>query len=375
MASDLYSTLGVKRSASEKEIRSAFRKLARQYHPDVNPGNNEAEAKFKQINAAFEVLSDPDKRKKYDQYGDQWMHADQIEEMRRRQSAGGAGGFGGAGGPGGPGGGTFRFSTGDEGFDLGDIFGAAAGGARSGARGAGGIFGDLFRRGGGGGRQRGQDAEADVRVTLEEAYNGARRTIEVRAGEEPCRVCAGSGQIANATCHVCRGTGVAAPLRRVEVSVPAGVKDGQRIRLSGQGAPGGNGAAPGDLYLRVTVTSHPRFERKGDDLHVEVDIPVTDAALGGEAKVPTLKGKTLALRVPAGTQAGKTFRLAGQGMPRQGGGFGDLYAKARLVLPDPLTDEQRRLFEQLRDSTAPRTSAGSAGSTSASNASGSEAAT
>ena len=339
MASDLYSTLGVNRGASEKEIRAAFRKLARQYHPDVNPGNNEAEAKFKQINAAFEVLSDPDKRKKYDQYGDQWMHADQIEEMRRRQGAGGPGGFGSRGGPGG------------------------------------GIFGDLFRRGGGGGRQRGQDAEADVRVTLEEAYNGARRTIEVRAGEEPCRVCAGSGQIANATCHVCRGTGVAAPLRRVEVSVPAGVKDGQRIRLSGQGAPGGNGATPGDLYLRVTVTTHPRFERKGDDLHVEVDIPVTDAALGGEAKVPTLKGKTLALRVPAGTQAGKTFRLAGQGMPRQGGGFGYLYAKARLVLPDPLTDEQRRLFEQLRDSTAPRTGAGSAGSTSASNASGSEAAT
>lgn len=343
-ALDFYSVLGVKRTATEKEIRAAYRKLARQWHPDVNPGNNEAEEKFKRINAAYEVLSDADKRKKYDQYGDQWMHADQIEEMRRRQGAAGfGGGFGGRGAPSGAGGpgGSFRFTTDDVDMgDLGDLFGAGAG-----ARGGGGIFDSLFRRAG---RQRGQDAEADVRVTLEEAYAGTRRTIEVRAGEEPCRVCGGTGQIANATCHVCRGTGVAAPLRRVEVSVPAGVRDGQRIRLAGQGAPGANGGTSGDLFLRVSVTSHPRFERRGDDLHVDVDVPVVDAALGGEAKVPTLKGKTLALKVPAGTQGGKVFRLAGQGMPKTSGGFGDLYAKARLVLPEPMTAEQRRLFEDLR---------------------------
>jgi DnaJ-class molecular chaperone len=341
MASDHYATLGVKKTDSDKEIRAAFRRLARKWHPDVNPGNDEAEAKFKQINAAFEVLSDPDKRKKYDRYGDDWVHADQIEEMRKRGAN--------PGGPGGPGGqpGGFRYSsTGDDGFDLGDILGAASGGARGGA----GIFDSLFRRASG--RQRGQDAEADVRVTLEEAYAGTKRTIEVRAGEEPCRVCAGTGQIANATCHVCRGTGVAAPLRRVEVGVPAGVKDGQRIRLAGQGAPGGNGGAAGDLLLRVTVTPHARFERRGDDLHVDFDVPVADAALGGEAKVPTLKGKFLALKVPGGTQGGKVFRLAGQGMPRVGGGFGDLYAKARLVLPDTLTDAQRRLFEELRATSA-----------------------
>ncbi|MEX2372492.1 MAG: DnaJ C-terminal domain-containing protein, partial [Dehalococcoidia bacterium] len=310
MASDFYSVLGVPRSASDKEIRSAYRRLARKWHPDVNPGNPEAEATFKQMNAAYEVLSEPERRKKYDRYGDDWMHADQIEEMRRRGRAGG-GPFRGQGGQ------TFRSSGDAADFDLGDLFG---GGERS-ARG-GGMFDSIFRRAAG--RQRGQDAEAEVRVTLEEAYGGTRRTIEMRAGEEACRVCAGTGQIAKATCHVCRGTGVAAPLKRVEVSVPAGVRDGQRIRLAGQGAPGANGGSPGDLFMRVHVASHPRYERRGDDLHVDVDVPVTDAALGGEVKVPTLKGKTLALRVPAGTQGGKQFRLAGQGMPRSGGGYGDL---------------------------------------------------
>ncbi len=339
MASDFYTVLGVPKTASEKEIRSAFRRLARQWHPDVNPGNPDAEAKFKEINAAFEVIGDADKRKKYDQYGEQWMHADQIEEMRRRQGAG-AGfdpRFGGRGG-----GQTYQFSS-EDGFDLGDLFG---GGARQ--RGGGGVFGDIFRRASG--RTKGQDAEADVRVTLEEAFGGAKRTIEIRAGEEPCRVCGGTGQIAAATCHVCRGTGVAAPLKRVEVSIPAGVKDGQRIRLAGQGGPGANGGGAGDLLLRVHVTTHPRFERKDDDLHVEVDLPVEDAALGGEVKVPTLKGKTLALKVPPGTQGGKQFRLAGQGMPRSGGGYGDLFARVRLVLPDPMTEEQRQLFEALRAS-------------------------
>jgi molecular chaperone DnaJ len=190
-------------------------------------------------------------------------------------------------------------------------------------------------------------------VTLEEAYAGTTRTIELRAGEEQCRICGGSGLIANATCHVCRGTGVATPLKRVEVTVPAGVKDAQRIRLAGQGAPGSNGGAPGDLFLRVHVLEHAKFERRGDDVYVDVDVPVADAALGGEARVPTLKGRTLALKVPAGTQGGRVFRLAGQGMPRAGGGFGDLYARARLMLPETMTDEQRRLFERLRDITPP----------------------
>lgn len=333
MASDYYAILGVPRSASEKDIRQAYRRLARQWHPDVNPGNAEAEAKFKEINAAHEVLSDPEKRKKYDQYGDQWMHADQIEEMRRRQGAGAGPGFGGPGG-------GFSFQGG-EGIDLGDLFG--------GGRGGGGMFESLFRRASG--RQRGQDLETGLRLTLEEAYAGLTRTIEVRSGAEPCRTCGGTGQIASATCHACRGSGSIATPRRLEVSIPAGVADGQRIRIAGKGAPGGNGGAPGDLFIRVEVAAHPRFERRGDDLHVEVDAPVAEAALGGEVRVPTLKGKALALRIPAGTQGGRVFRLAGQGMPRREGGFGDLFAKVRLVLPEPMTDEQRALFEQLRATT------------------------
>ena len=327
MARNLYDVLGVKRDASEKEIRQAFRRLARQYHPDVNPGNADSETRFKEINAAYEVLSDTESRKKYDKYGDQWQHAGQIEEMRRQQAHGG-GGFRGR-----PGAQAFE-------FDLGDLGGA-------GSRGSG-VFDNLFRRGAG--RQRGQDLENTARISLEEAYRGATRTIEVREGSETCRICGGSGQIAGATCHACRGTGNAAPVKRIEVTIPPGVQSGTRIRVTGRGGPGSNGGPNGDLYLQVEVRPHPRFERRGDDLHVEVDVPVADAALGGEVSVPTLKGKALALKVPAGTQSGKVFRLAGQGMPRQRGGFGDLHAKVRLMLPEPLTDEQRELFGRLRAS-------------------------
>jgi DnaJ-class molecular chaperone len=338
MATDFYETLGVKRNASEKEIRQAFRRLARRYHPDVNPGNAEAEARFKEINAAYEVLSDADNRKKYDKYGDQWQHADQIEEMRRRQGATGFGngGFGGRG-FGSQGGQTYEFNI----EDLGDLGGAFGGGGGSS------IFENLFRRSGTA-RQRGADVESTARISLEEAYQGATRTVEVREGLETCRICGGEGKIAGATCHACRGTGNAAPLKRIEVTIPPGVQSGTRIRVGGRGAAGANGGPSGDLYLNVEVQPHPRFERKGDDLHIEVDVPVADAALGAEVRVPTLKGRALALKIPAGTQGGKVFRLAGQGMPRQRGGFGDLHARVRLVLPERLTDEQRELFERLR---------------------------
>jgi DnaJ-class molecular chaperone len=312
MAGDLYSVLGVARNASEKEIKGAFRKLARQYHPDVNPGDAEAERRFKEISAANEVLSDPKTRAAYDKYGDQWQHADQIEELRRRQGAtAGSGGF--RGGPGfGGDGQTFTFEG-----DLNDLFGGATAAGGGGA--GGGLFDTLFRRASG--RQRGQDLEHEVSVSLNEAYAGAKRTIQLSGG-------GGS--------------------RRLEVDIPAGVSDGQRIRLAGRGAPGAQGGAAGDLFLRVRVQPHPRFRRDGDDLRVTVDVPVTDAALGGEARVPTLKGTNLALRIPARTQAGKVFRLAGQGMPKRGGGFGDLFAEAQLVIPDPMTKEQQELFEMLR---------------------------
>ncbi|MBM3140237.1 MAG: J domain-containing protein [Chloroflexi bacterium] len=331
MASDFYGVLGVKRNASRKEIRQAYRALARKYHPDVNPGNAAAEARFKEINRAYEVLSDAETRKKYDAYGDQWQHADQIEAMRRAEGARGRGGLGSFGD------GGFR-ASGDPG-DLGDLFG---GGGR-------GFFDSLFgRAAGGGGRRRGRDVEHEVAITLEEAYAGTSRTLELRGGEERCVVCGGEGALAGATCHACRGSGVAAPQRRIQVNIPAGVDEGTRVRVAGRGAPGAGGATPGDLLLRVRVTPHPRFERRGADLHTEVDVPAWDAALGGEARVPTLKGKALALRIPAATPAGKVFRLAGQGMPKAGGGYGDLFAKVRLVLPERLTDEQRRLLEELR---------------------------
>ncbi|RLT40582.1 MAG: J domain-containing protein [Chloroflexi bacterium] len=336
MTADFYSTLGVKRDASEKDIRSAYRRLARQHHPDVNPGKPEAEERFKAVNAAYEVLSDPAKRQKYDQYGDQWQHAEEIEAMRRQR----AGAAYGHGGPRGPGGASFSFDG-----DLSDLF-SGRGGAAAGA----GMFDSLFRRGGG--QQRGQDIEHGVRLTLEEVYAGTTRTVELRGPGELCATCGGAGQLAGATCHACRGTGSMGGTRRVEVRIPAGVADGARIRVAGKGSPGAGGGAPGDLFLRVQVSAHPVFERRGDDVHVTVNVPVADAALGGEVRVPTLKGRALALRVPAGTQSGRVLRLAGRGMPRATGGFGDLFASVRLVLPDPMSDEQRVLFEQLRATTS-----------------------
>lgn len=339
MATDFYSVLGVKRGASERDIKAAFRKLARQYHPDVNPGDAKAEERFKEISQANEVLGDSKNRAAYDKYGEQWQHADQIEKAQRRQGGAGFSGFPGGGGfagggPGGRGGQSYTFEG-----DLGDLFGG--GGAAPGGAG-GGMFDNLFRRAAG--RQKGQDLEHSISVTLIEAYAGAKRTVQLSSG----------GGAAN----------------RIEVSIPAGVADGQRIRISGKGAPGAQGGAAGDLFLRVRVEPHPKFRRDGDNLRVVVDVPVPDAALGGEVNVPTLKGKALALRVPAETQAGKVFRLAGQGMPKQKGkGFGDLFAEARIVIPEPLSREQRDIFEMLR-ATQRRTRAGSGDSEGGGSASG-----
>lgn len=312
MATDFYQVLGIKKGASEKEIKSAFRKLARQYHPDVNPGDAAAEERFKEISQANEVLSDTKTRAAYDKYGDRWQNAEQIEEMERQHGFGGRGrgGFGGA--PSGRGGQSYQFEG-----DLSDLFGG--GGASTG--GGGGMFDSLFRRGGG--RQKGQDFEHTVSVTLNEAYTGAKRMIQLNTG----------GSTAG----------------RLEVDIPAGVSDGQRIRLAGKGGPGAQGGSPGDLFLKIGVQPHAKFRRDGDDLRVVVDVPTPDAALGGEVHIPTLKGKSLALRIPAETQSGKVFRLSGQGMPKQNGkGFGDLLAEARLVIPEPLTQEQREIFEMLR---------------------------
>ena len=337
MARDFYEVLGVPRGASDKEIRSAFRKLARQYHPDVNPGDTAAEERFKEISEAHSVLSNADTRAAYDRYGDRWRDAEQIEEMRRR----GAGGpFGGPFGSGGGGARTFEFNLGGDG--------------PGGPGGFGGVFEGLFGRGAEAPRaprapRRGRDIDHPVEVSLQEAYEGTTRTIELVDGAAPCTVCGGTGSLAGATCHSCRGGGRSGATRRLEVTIPAGIRTDQRVRIRGKGEPGPRGGQPGDLFLVVTVRRDPRFERRGDDLHVDVDIPVTDAALGGEVRVPTLKGRALALTIPAGTRSGRVFRLAGQGMPRRdAGGFGDLHARALLQLPERLSAEQLELLARLR---------------------------
>ena len=340
MARDFYEVLGVSRDASDKEIRDAFRKLARQHHPDVNPGDAAAEERFKEISQAHAVLSDAGTRAAYNQHGERWREADQIEEMMRQRGAGGP--FGGFGGGAGGGAGGERFE-----FDLGDLSDGGPGGI-------GGVFESLFRRGGRSGeaargRSRGRDLDHPVEVTLREAYEGTARTIELAEDGAVCTVCGGAGTLAGATCHNCRGSGHSSTLRRIEVSIPAGIRSGTRVRVRGKGAPGARGGGPGDLFLNVTVREDQRFERRGDDLHIDLDVPVTAAALGGEVRVPTLKGRTLALTIPAGTRSGRTFRLAGQGMPRRAeGGYGDLHARVRLQLPDTLSGEQLELLERLR---------------------------
>ncbi len=318
---DYYNILGVKRGASEQEIKRAYRQLARKYHPDVNPGDKSAEAKFKEINEAYEVLSDKAKRQKYDQFGDQWQYADQFARTGAQQTP------------------FWEFSRGDaQGFhsEEGDLSS---------------LFGDLFQdiRGGASHRRTrpryGQDIDYPVEVTLEEAYYGTNRILSLEA-EEPCSSCSGTGKIQRVLCSACRGSGVVTRLKRLEVKIPPGVNDGSRVRIAGKGGQG-YGGAKGDLYLVISVKPHQLFERRGDDLYVEVAVPLTVAVLGGEVQVPTLKGK-LALKIPPETQNGRTFRLAKQGMSHLGNSpRGDLLAKVSVALPTKLSAEEKKLFEQL----------------------------
>ena len=316
---DYYGILGVGRNASDKEIKQAYRKLARQYHPDVNPGDKTAEEKFKRINEAYEVLSNPDKRQKYDQFGDQWQYADQFARAGRQQAPSWDFGQGGT---------TFHFGADDLGSLFGDLFGAGTRSRRARPR-------------------RGRDIEYPIEITLEEAYRGATHTIALQT-EEPCAVCKGTGRIQNVSCASCRGAGVVPSVKRLEVKIPAGVKEGSRVRVAGKGEPRYGGGASGDLYLVVSVKRHRLFERRGDDLYVDIAVPLTVAALGGEVQVPTLKGTELALKIPAETQNGRVFRLAGQGMPHLGSSArGTLFAKVNVVLPTKLSSEEKKLFEEL----------------------------
>jgi DnaJ-class molecular chaperone len=315
---DYYKILGVGRNASEKDIKSAYRKLARKYHPDVNPGEKAAEDKFKEIGEAYEVLSDPEKRRRYDQFGTGWARGPQgvppgWEVFRPgRVRPGGGGRRGAPGTPGTPGAPSIDFET--AAGDLGEFFDSLLGrGARGNTRTA--------------TRPRaGEDLEQEVAVNLEEAYNGGLREFVIDVPDASGR-----------------------PTReRIEVKIPAGVRDGTRLRVAGKGHPGLNNGPRGDLYLRIRLSPHERLERRGDDLHTDVPVPLLDAILGGEVEIQTLSGRGT-FRIPPETQNGKTFRLAGQGMPKMGGGGrGDFYARVKVVLPDKLTDGERDLFQELR---------------------------
>ncbi len=322
---DYYATLGVAKSATEKEIKQAFRKLARKHHPDVNPGDKTAEAKFKEINEAYEVLGDPEKRKKYDELGANWRMYEQAQRAGGAPGAGAPPGgwnvnFGGQGGQGG----AYRTMTPEEMRDLfgdEDPFSDFFRTFFSGAAGA-----DTGRRGSRAGRaarsRQGRDVEQPIELSLEDAYNGTRRRLSIKHDGHA---------------------------RTVDVRIPAGVGEGSRVRIAGEGEQGSSGGTSGDLYLRIHVAPDARFDRKGNDLHVKVRVPVTVAVLGGEAEVPTLGAGPVRLKIPPTTQNGQVLRLKGRGMPIVGKSaeFGDLYATVELELPRQISAEERTHYEAL----------------------------
>jgi len=341
---DYYSTLGVAKTATEKEIKQAYRKLARKHHPDVNPGDKSAETRFKEINEAYEVLGDPEKRRKYDELGANWRAYEQAGKAGAQGNPFGGGGFdpsqfGGwtvnYGGSGGGTGGGYRTMTAD---DMREMFGDAN------------PFSDFFQTffGGSGGAQAPEDA-------------GGRRTARGRAGRGPRAGRDVEQEIELGLEDAYRGTTRRLSIthdghaRTVDVRIPPGVGDGSRVRVSGEGGIGSGGAQSGDLYLRIRLAPHPKFDRKGRDLYTRVSIPLTTAVLGGEAEVQTLAGKALRLKIPATTQNGQVFRLKGHGMPVAGkagnqgdDAQGDLYATVDVELPKTLTPDMKKHFEELK---------------------------
>jgi molecular chaperone DnaJ len=333
---DYYQILGVKRDASEKEIKSAFRKLARKYHPDVNPGNTEAETRFKEINEAHEVLANAEKRTQYDQFGADWQRYQQAQTAGYDPGAAAdfSQWFTGQNGRGGPRV-EYREYSGGEG-DFSDFFESLFGGAGRGR---------TTRPT----RHRGEDQEYEVEITLEEADQGATRTLNLQL-TTVCPTCGGAGISDHRRCPTCGGTGATVQTRKIEARIPAGISEGGRVRLAGQGGPGYNGGPNGDLYLRVHLLTHARFERDGANLKTPVDVPLYTAILGGEITVPALGGR-LALRIPPETQNGRVFRLRGKGLPTgvNSAARGDLLARVNVVLPANLSERERDLFAQLRD--------------------------
>lgn len=355
MKEDYYKILGIERTATEVEIKSAFRRCAMKCHPDRNPGSKEAEEQFKKVNEAFSVLSDPQKKRMYDQYG--------------HEGVSGAGGFGG-------------FNAGGFG-DINDIFGS--------------VFGDIFGGGFGGARaggkpraQRGEDLKVDVELTLEEAFAGkevpvdytrldncpecdgsgaapgsARKTCRSCGGSgtvtysqgffsmrQVCPDCGGRGTVVEKPCSVCRGSGTRRSKEKLTVKIPSGVRTGVTLRVSNGGDIGTNGGGFGDLYVEVHVKPHKIFKREGDDLVIEAKITYPQAVLGGSIKVPTIEGKDVEVDIPKGTQFGSVLKMQGNGMPKLGKkGFGDLLVNVKIDVPKRPTSRQKELLEELAKET------------------------
>lgn len=347
---DYYAILGVDRNADDKEIKRAFRKKAREHHPDVNRNDTEAETRFKEINEAYEVLSDQEKRSMYDRYGSDWKrykdagfdatsgpgpsaYSQEPGDFEHWFTGSGGGPFTSSGGA------TFTTSSGSGSAGFSDFFKLLFG--QDGARTSG--FQQRVAP------VRGQDLESDVSITLDEAMNGTTRRLTVRA-PKLCDLCDGSGVVRGAMCPRCDGSGEVMEPRTLEVKVPIGVTTGSRVRVRGQGGPGQHGGAAGDVYLRIKVLPDDRFERVGGDLKTTVRVPLYTALLGGEVPVPTATGRVM-LTIPPETQSGRTFRLRGKGMPRLGdtGKHGDLLVRIEINIPTDLSDQERELFSQLRN--------------------------
>jgi curved DNA-binding protein len=327
---DYYKVLGVERTASSDEIRKAFRKLARIYHPDVAKDKKRAEEKFKEINEAYEVLGDAEKRKKYDELGADWKNGGAQpgrggQSYRTHTWRSGDGG-----------GGSEGFEFGGTGFSdfFEQFFG---GGGKFGGRGQGGFAEPEA--------ETGADVEAVLMVTLEEAMKGAIRPITLRRSA-PCPDCHGTGVKGRQACPTCGGSGQVAVTDNFKVKIPAGVRDGQRVRVAGQGEPGAGGGPRGSLYLRVRMASHPDFRVEGGDLYYDLDLAPWESALGAQVAVPLLTG-SLSIKIPPGTQNGQRLRLKGRGLPGPGKESGDLYVVARLQMPKEISEADKGLWEQL----------------------------
>jgi DnaJ-class molecular chaperone len=340
---DYYKILDVDRAADEKALRAAFRKMARKHHPDINPGDKDAEERFKEINEAYEVLSDPEKRKLYDRFGEDWQRyreagftGDEPAQGRRQQDFDDFGTWYSGTSSGGS---RVEFGQSDSGFS--DFFETLFGGRRGGRSST---FTAADRR-----PQRGQDLEAPVEISFQEAFRGTTRRFDIQT-QDICPTCQGTGLVRNTECPTCDGAGYVPRVRSIEVTIPPGVDTGSKVRVAGQGGAGTGDAPKGDVYLTVTVRPDPRFERDGSTLRTVVDVPLYTAMLGGEAVVPTPTGQ-VALTIPESTQQGRVFRLRGQGMPAlksKSKERGDLLARVNVTLPQKLSSREKELVEQLQ---------------------------